>query len=142
MADSSPSTENFKNIKEWGIFIFACLLFTYFFLNILFHNSGTEGALSNWIFFGPMIILPYAGFFISMRLISGEELADESDKAEIRERDTGLKASVAGFVTWLIVLVLLDRIQVEINMYISLFCGCTLFLGIYWLLKMADRRPK
>ncbi len=137
------TTDNFKNIKEWGFFIFACLLFTYFFLNILLNNFWTKGALSNWIFIGPMIILPYVGFFISMHLISGKKLLpDESDKAEIRERYNGLKASVSGFVIWLIVLVLLDQIQVEINMFLSLFCGCAFFLGIYWVLKMVDRKSR
>lgn len=136
------TTEHYKNVKEWGIFIFACLLFTYFFLNILFHNSWTKGALSNWIFFGPLLIFSYAGFFISMRLTYGKELPDESDKAEIRERYTGLKASVIGFVTWLIVLVLFDQIQVEINVFLSLFCGCAFFLGIYWVLKMVDRKSR
>ena len=136
------TTEHYKNVKEWGIFIFACLLFAYFFLNIIFHNSWIKGALSNWIFIGPMTILPYVGFFISLHLISGKKLPDESDKAEIRERYTGLKASVIGFVTWLIVLVLFDQIQVEINVFLSLFCGCAFFLGIYRVLKMVDRKPK
>ena len=136
------TTENFKNIKEWGIFATGCLVILYFILNILCHNFWTKGALSNWIFFGPLLILPYAGFFISMHLVPGKEPADESDKAEIRERCSGLKASVAGFVTWLIVLFILDRIQAEINIISSLFCGCALFFGIYWLLKRVERRSK
>ena len=136
------TTENYKNIKEWGIFSTACLLIAYFILNILCHNSGTEGALSNWIFLGPMIIFPFVGFFISMYLVSGNEPADESDKAEIRERCNGLKASVVAFTTWLIVLVLLDRIQVEINIFLSIFCGCFVFLGIFQLLKRIDKKSE
>jgi hypothetical protein len=136
------TTENFKNIKEWGIFATGCLVISYFILNILCHNFWTKGALSNWIFIGPLLILPYAGFFISMHLISRGKLTDESDKTEIREICTGLKASVAGFVTWLIALFILDIIQVEINIILSLFCGCALFLGIYWLLKRVERRSK
>ena len=77
-----------------------------------------------------------------MYLISGKEPVDESDKTEIRERYTGLKASVVAFVTWLIVLVLLEQIQLEANNIISVVCGCFFFLGISWLLKVAGKRPE
>ncbi|MBP2134325.1 hypothetical protein J2128_002291 [Methanomicrobium sp. W14] len=125
------TTENFKDIKEWGIFIFACLLIVYFILNILFHNSATVGALSNWVFIGPLLIFPFAGFFISMHLVPGKEMPDEGDRKEVRERYNGLKASVAGFFTWLIVLALLEKVYVEMNIILSIFCGCVLFLVIY-----------
>lgn len=134
------STENFKKIKEWGLFIYVCLIFAYFFLNILCHNSMTKGAVSSWVFIGPMLILPYVGFFISMHLISGKELVDESDKTEICERFTGLKASVVAFVTWLIVLVLLEQTNLEENNIIPVLCGCIVFLGIFGLLKRIDKR--
>ena len=136
------TTENFKKIKEWGLFIYVCLLLAYFFLNILCHNSMTKDAVSSWVFIGPWIIFPFIGFFISMYLISGKEPVDESDKTEIRERCTGLKASVVAFVTWLIVLVLLEQIQLEANNIISVVCGCFFFLGISWLLKVAGKRPE
>lgn len=134
------TTENYRNIKEWGIFATACLVIVYLILNILFHNFWTKGALSGWIFIGPMLILSYVGFFISMYLISGEELPDESDKAEIRERCTGLKASVAGFIIWLIILFILDRIQVQVNIFLSIFCGYALSLVIFRLLKRFNER--
>ena len=70
-----------------------------------------------------------------MYLISGKEPVDESDKTEIRERCTGLKASVVAFVTWLIVLVLLEQTQLEENNIIPVLCGCFLFLGIFWLFE-------
>lgn len=140
------TTENFKNIKELGIFIFLGLFIVYccIFLCIafLFFQSGFKSPLSYWIFFGPLFSLQYVGFFISMYLKSGKELTDESDKTEIRERSISLKAGVAGLLIWLIVLIVLERIQVDINSYLSLFCGFTLIFGIFWLLKMADKRSK
>ena len=75
-----------------------------------------------------------------MRLVSGTEPPDESDKEKIRERYAGLKASVAAFVIWLIVLVALDRIQVEINYYLSVICGCAILYGIYLQLKRAEKK--
>jgi hypothetical protein len=75
-----------------------------------------------------------------MYLISEKELTDDSDTVEVHERCTGIKASVVAFVTWLIVLVLLDRVQVEMNIFLSLFCGFTIFLGIFRLLKRVDRK--
>ena len=135
------TTENFKSIKELGIFIFLGLFIVYCCINFcitFFFHSWITNPLSNWIFFGPLIIFQYAGFFISMHLISRKKLPDESDKVKIHERFNGLKASVAGFVIWFIVLVLLENIQVEINIFLSLFCGFILIFGIYRLLKMAD----
>ena len=134
------TTDNYKNVEEWGVFIYACLIIAYFFLNILFHNNWTKDPLSNWIFVGPILIFPFAAFYISMRLVSGTELPDESDKAKIRERCAVSKAAVAGFAIWLIVLVILDQIQVEINLILSVLCGCALIIGIYRLLKIADRK--
>lgn len=140
------TTKYYKKVKELGIFIFLGIFIVYccinFCITFLFFHSWITNPLSNWIFFGPLIIFQYAGFFISMHLISGEELPDKSDKAEIHERCTGLKASVVGFGIWFIVLVLLEKIQVEINIFLSLFCGYILIFGIFWLLKMADRRSK
>ena len=134
------TTDNYKNVEGWGVFIGACLVFAYFFLNILFHNNWTKDPLSNWIFIGPLLIFSLAGFFISMRLVSGTEPPDESDKEKIRERCAVFKAVVAGFAIWLIMLIILDRIQVEINYYLSVICGCAMFYGIYLLLKSVEKK--
>ncbi|MBP2134326.1 ABC-type glycerol-3-phosphate transport system permease component [Methanomicrobium sp. W14] len=138
------TTKYYKKVKELGIFIFLGLFIVYccinFCITFLFFNSWITNPLSNWIFFGPLIIFQYAGFFISMYLVSGKELPDESDTAKIHERCTGLKASVAGFITWFIALIILDYIQVQINIFLSIFCGYALSLVIFWLLKRIDKR--
>lgn len=134
------TTDDYKNAEEWGVFILACLVIAYILLNILFHNNWTKEPLSCWIFAGPLFIFPFAAFFISLRLVSGTEPADESDQEKTRDKCAALKASVAGFVAWLIVLLILNRIQVEINFFLSLFCGGALIIGIYRLLKKADRK--
>ena len=139
------TSENFNNIKELGIFIFLGLFILYCCINfsiaIFFFHSWLKNPLSCWIFFGlSLVILPYASFFISMYLKSGKELTDESDKAEIHKRSISLKAGVAGFLIWLIVLVVLEKIQIDINNPLSLLCGFFLFLGIFWLLKKINRR--
>jgi uncharacterized membrane-anchored protein len=136
------TTEQYKKTEEWGVFIYACLVIAYIFLNILFHNYWTKGQVSGWIFFGPLLIFPFAAFFISMRLVSGTEPADESDQEKTRDKCAALKASVAGFIIWLIVLVLLERIQAEINVFLSLICGGVLIMGINRLLNRTDSKGK
>jgi len=134
------TTDNYENVEGWGVFIGACLVFAYFFLNILLHNNWTKEPLACWIFIVPLLIFQLAGFFISMRLVSGTEPPDESEKEKIRERCAVFKAVVAGFAIWLIVLVILDRIQVEINYYLSVICGCAIIYVIHRLLKRAERK--
>ena len=132
-------SEYYKNAEWWGIFINGFIVIPYVLLNVYYNHSMSEAPISAWIFAGPLPFMGSIGIFIYLHLISRRKLTDEEDIKKDHQNYLSLIASLIGFFTWLLVLVILDLIHLDINVLLSA-CGFAVILLLYYLLRAIDNK--
>ncbi|MDE4907987.1 hypothetical protein L0665_05110 [Methanogenium marinum] len=133
-------SEYYKNAEGWGVFIGGPIAILYVLLNIYYNHSIHEAPISGWIYVGPFSFIVSAGLFIYLHLISRRNLTEEEDIKKAHQNYLIVIASLIGFFTWLLVLVILDLIHLDINVLLSVLCGNAVILLLYYLLRASDNK--
>lgn len=133
-------SEYYKNAEGWGVFISGSILILYFILNIYYNHSMYEAPIPSWIFAGLIPFIGTIGLFIYLHLISRRKLTEDEDIKKAYQNYLLVIASLIGFFTWLLVLVILDLIQRNISIFLSVLCGTAVILLLYYLLRTIDNK--
>lgn len=134
-------SEDYKNATGWGVIVTFFIGILFIGVNIFFNPALFIAPLPNWIFVGPILFLSQSGLFIYLHLISRKELNDDDDKKMIRENHLGLISSFMGFFIWFLVLGILTLAQININVFLSMFCGFAVIYGVYFLIRAKSTIP-
>ena len=133
-------SEYYKNAVGWGTFITACIVILHVLLNAFFNHSMYKTSIPNWIYVGLLPFIISVGLFIYLHLISRRILTEEEDIKKAHQNYLLVIASLIGFFTWLLVLVILDLIHRNISIFLSVLCGCAVILLLYYLLRAIDNK--
>lgn len=132
-------SEYYKNAEGWGFIISVFIGIPYVLLNFHYNHLMNESPIPSWIFYGLLPFIGTIGLFIYLHLISRRNLTDEEDIKKAHQNHLFVIASLIGFFTWLLVLVILDLIHLDINVLLSA-CGFAVILLLYYLLRAIDNK--
>jgi hypothetical protein len=135
-------SEDYQKANGWGVVLTFFIGILYIAVNIFFNPALFTSPVPNWIFVGPILFLSQSGLFIYLHLISRKELTDDEDKKMIRANHHVLISSLLGFFIWLIILGILALVHLDINVFLSFFCGFAVIYMVHYGLKMAKNNLK